>query len=103
MRVPADWICLGGEGWTIHRARSAEAPQIGLPQGERADDAVPAASARWPIGPARVADMSVTREQLRTTGFAQPVVAMVELLTKPNGRASAEECTARLVQSANPW
>jgi (p)ppGpp synthase/HD superfamily hydrolase len=48
-----------------------------------------------------VGDTSVTPEELRTTGFAEPVVAMVELLTKPNGQASEEECTARLVQSGN--
>ena len=48
-----------------------------------------------------VADTSVTPEELRTTGFAEPVVEMVELLTKPKGQASEEECTARLVQSGN--
>ena len=48
-----------------------------------------------------VEDTSLTPEELRTTGFAEPVVAMVELLTKPNGQASEEECTAKLVQSDN--
>jgi (p)ppGpp synthase/HD superfamily hydrolase len=48
-----------------------------------------------------VEDTSVTPEELRTTGFAEPVVAMVELLTKPKGQASEEESSAKLVQSGN--
>jgi (p)ppGpp synthase/HD superfamily hydrolase len=48
-----------------------------------------------------VEDTSVTPEELRSTGFAEPVVAMVELLTKPKGQASEEESSAKLVQSGN--
>src|SRR6476646_4380841 len=37
-----------------------------------------------------VADTSMTPDELRTTGFAEPVVALVDLLTKPNGQEREE-------------
>jgi (p)ppGpp synthase/HD superfamily hydrolase len=48
-----------------------------------------------------VENSSITAAELRTAGFAEPVVAMVELLTRPKGQATYEEAAAKIIESDN--
>lgn len=48
-----------------------------------------------------VEDTPVTAEDLRADGYSEPVVAMVELLTKSVTRATYEERIAKIIASSN--
>jgi (p)ppGpp synthase/HD superfamily hydrolase len=48
-----------------------------------------------------IANTSVTAGELRTAGFAEPVIRMVALLTKPKGQETDEACIAKLIASGN--
>ncbi|WP_336489486.1 phosphohydrolase [Methylobacterium nigriterrae] len=48
-----------------------------------------------------IEDTSLTANELRTAGFAESVVTMVELLTKPKGQETDEARIAKLTASGN--
>ena len=48
-----------------------------------------------------IEDTGTTADDLRRLGYAEPVVAMVELLTKPPGHQTYEERIATIIDSGN--